>query len=127
MPTFNAPRRVEIILHDDAGGKRIAVALRAQGRSSNLPHWDLALTHDPSGRTWPASFDGNAILDALSELVERKDGEYHTRSGHAKQDRVTSVRDDGTFSRADITTSRQASFGRAAAAAARARSGGNDG
>ena len=124
MPTFNPPRKIEIVLYDDQGHRRIAVAERARGRSSNLPHWDLALSHDPGGRTWPASFDGSNVLDAMGALIEQKDGEYHTRSGHAIRDRVTSVRDDGTLSGSSIT--RRQGFGRVAAAAARARTGGND-
>jgi len=120
MPTFNAPRKVEVILTDDSGHRRIAVAERARGYN-NLPHWGLALHHEPTGRSWPGSFDGAAIIDALGELIERKDHEYHTRSGQAKQDRVVSVRDDGTMSGSDIMP--RQGFGRAAAALA--RSGGN--
>jgi hypothetical protein len=123
MPTFNAPRKVEIILYDDAGGRRIAVAERTRGYASQ-PHWRMALTHDTTGRSWPADFNGNAIIDALGSLVEQKEIEYHTRSGYAKHDRVVSVRDDGTMSGANIT--KRQGFGRAAAAAARARTGGED-
>ena len=130
MPVFNLPRKIEIVLHDDNGGRRVAVAERARGRSSNLAHWDLALSHDPGGRTWPASFDGNAILDAMGALIEQKDSEYHTQRGRSQMlpDRNVPVDEAGALMRQNITThsGRQVAFGKAAAAAARARSQGED-
>jgi hypothetical protein len=105
MPTFNAPRKVEIILYDDDGSKRVAIAERAHGRS-NLPHWDLALQHQPSGRSWPADFNGSNIVDALTELIERKDHEYHASRGRAPHpmlaDRNVPVNDAGDLTRALI-------------------------
>ena len=134
MPAFTQPRRIEIVLVDDDGTQRSAVATRPYGRNANLPHWDMRLMH-PSGEHWPASFDGNAVLDALGELIERKEHRYNeSRSrGHRAQgmlaDRNVPIDDSGAFTRANITDTkgRQVAFGRAAAAAARARSGGSDG
>lgn len=109
MPTFNAPRKIEIILYDDDGvSKRVAIAERARGRSSNLPHWDLALQHLPSGRSWPADFNGSNIIDALGELIEQKDSEYHQsralgRAPHPMlADRNVPVNDGGDLTRAMI-------------------------
>jgi hypothetical protein len=127
MPTFTPPRRVEIILTDDEGGRRVAVAERDRGYTSQ-PHWTLALQH-PSGRAWPADFNGNNVIDALGELIDRKDHEYHTARGRGappamQPDRNVPVRDDGSLSRADIMAQqgKRVGFGAAAAAASRARS-----
>jgi hypothetical protein len=136
VPTFEQPRKIEIVLYDDQGNKRIAVAQRAHGRSASLAHWDLVLGH-PSGRTWPASFDGNAVLDAMGALIEQKDNEYHTQRGRSQMlpDRNVPVDEAGALMRQNITThsgqqvafgKAAVAFGKAAAAAARARSQGED-
>jgi hypothetical protein len=127
MPTYSAPRKVEVILYDDDGSKRIAVAERDRGYS-NLPRWNMALGH-PSGRSWPAQFSGSNIGDALFELLARKEDEYYQERGrgHRPQpglpDRNVPIRDDGSFSRADLTDTkgRPIAFGKAAAADARAQ------
>jgi hypothetical protein len=124
MPVFNPPRKVQVILTDDNGHARVAVAERMRG-NSNQAHWNLTLHHDPSGRSWPADFHGSNVLDALGELIERKDHEYHTHNGRAPNpmmpDRNVSVRETGHDTRAPVTTlnGRPVSFGRAAAARAR--------
>src|SRR5215510_7928701 len=130
MPTYASPRRVEIVLVDDDGSKRVAVAERHRG-NTNLPRWDLALNH-PSGRSWPGTFSGANVGDALFEFLARKEGEYYQERGrgHRPQpnypDRNAPVDEAGAIMRANITTQRgnQVAFGRAAAAAARERNGG---
>jgi hypothetical protein len=117
MPTFNSPRKAELILTYDNGARSVTVAERARGNHSNLPHWDLAHHHQPSGQTWPGTFNGNAIIDAMGELCERKAHVFHTHSGHPLRDKAVPVRDDGSLSTANIT--RRQGFGRAAAARAR--------
>jgi hypothetical protein len=66
MPTYGTPRKVEIILTDDDGTKRVATATKLWG-NSNQPHWDMRLQH-PSGTIWPADYGGGNILDALGEI-----------------------------------------------------------
>ncbi|CCE11728.1 hypothetical protein BRAS3843_770026 [Bradyrhizobium sp. STM 3843] len=116
-----------MILFDDDGGKRVAVANRPTSRTSNMPHWDMALHHLPSGRTWPADFNGNNVLDALAELVERKDHEYFAASARPRMqnDRNVPIDDLGNPTRADLTTynGKRVGFGKAAAEAARSRRG----
>jgi hypothetical protein len=124
MPVFDPPRKVQIILTDDAGRARVAVAERMRGNSQTA-HWNLTLMHDPSGRSWPADFHGSNILDALGELIERKDHEFFRHNGRAPNpmlpDRNVSVRETGHDTRAPVTTysGKPVSFARIGAARAR--------
>ena len=130
MPSFAQPRRVTISMIDDDGAERVVIASRPYGRSANLPHWDLRLQH-PSGQHWPGSFDGGNILDAMGEMLVRKEHVYNEsrNRGHRvpqmRADRNISIGDDGNpIGGADLVTHQghRVAFGRAAAAAARAQS-----
>jgi hypothetical protein len=110
MPSYTTPRVVEIILHDDDGTKRHAVATKRLGNNSNVAHWDLSLRH-PSGESWPAQYSGGGIIDAMAELVERKEFEFNrSRSrGHKPHpmlpDRNVPINDGGNPMRADVMMS----------------------
>lgn len=72
----STPERFEIRAIDSNGRARVAVATR----ESNAFNWDMRLTH-PSGRHWPASYHGEAVLDALGALIESKHPEYVAEKG----------------------------------------------
>jgi hypothetical protein len=118
MPSYSTPRVVEITLTDDDGSKRTATATKNTRNNSNTPHWTLQLSH-PSGQSWPAQFSGGHILDALGELIERKEHEYNaSRSrGHKPHpmlpDRNVPVSETGETMRAGIAMNgRDFRFGR---------------
>jgi hypothetical protein len=118
MPSYGTPRIVEITLIDDDGTKRVATATKNTGNNSNTAHWNLRLTH-ASGEAWPAQFSGPHILDALGELIERKEYEHNrSRSRGYKPhpmlpDRNVNIDAGGNQTRADIAMNmRDHRFGR---------------
>jgi hypothetical protein len=118
MPSYGTPRVVQIELIDDDGKKRICTATKHNRSNSNTPHWDLVLSH-PSGQSWPAQFSGGNILDAVGELIERKEHEYNaSRSrGHKPHpglpDRNQRVDEFGNSMTAPVTMNgRDHRFGR---------------
>ena len=67
----STPQEFTIVGRDPDGRTRIATATRNTGDFN----WNMNLQH-PSGRNWQATYHGEAILDALGELLASKDIEF---------------------------------------------------
>ena len=70
------PERFELRGVDTNGRERVATATRESGNFA----WNLRLEH-PSGRNWSGSYRGEAVLDALGELMNSKNTEYLQERG----------------------------------------------
>jgi len=67
------PEAFQIVGRDSAGRERVATATRESGAFN----WNMKLVHQ-SGRHWEATYHGEAVLDALGELMSSKDSEFKT-------------------------------------------------
>ncbi|MES5485948.1 hypothetical protein QMZ05_24610 [Bradyrhizobium sp. INPA03-11B] len=65
------PESFRLVGTDANGRTRVATAQKQSGDF----YWSLRLEH-PSGRNWQAQYHGQAVLDALGELMRSKDNEY---------------------------------------------------
>jgi hypothetical protein len=65
----------------DAHGRQRRVTATRGERDFN---WQLRLQH-PSGENWPATYHGESILNAMSELMRSKDSEF--KQAKARGDR----------------------------------------
>lgn len=74
------PEEFVVCGRDPDGRSRMATATRQSGAFN----WELKLEH-PSGRNWSGTYHGEAILDALSELLTSKEIEF--RQARARGDR----------------------------------------
>jgi hypothetical protein len=72
-----------IIQTDGDGRRRVAVATRNSGSAEG---WDLCVTN-PSGRTWPGTYNGDGlnVIIALTEMLARSENEF--KSDKARGDR----------------------------------------
>ncbi|MEH2547131.1 hypothetical protein V1283_003776 [Bradyrhizobium sp. AZCC 2262] len=70
------PQSFTITGRDADGRTRTAIATREHGDFN----WNMRLRH-PSGRSWDATYHGEAVLDALGELITSKDTEYKQDKG----------------------------------------------
>jgi hypothetical protein len=92
----STPQQFTITGRDPDGRVRTATATREHGEFN----WDMSLQH-PSGRNWQAAYHGEAILDALGELIVSKDMEFkqdkargdrpHTDQGYDHNRQIDSV------------------------------------
>ena len=70
------PEEFKIVGRDTSGRERVAVATREPGAFN----WNMRLQH-PSGRHWEGTYRGEAIIDALGELLCSKDSEFKQDKG----------------------------------------------
>src|SRR3954447_8878171 len=70
------PQEFVICGRDDDGRTRMATASRESGDFN----WKMRLEH-PSGRNWEATYHGEAIVDALGELLASKEVEFKQAKG----------------------------------------------
>jgi hypothetical protein len=73
MPVFrsSSPERFELVGTEPSGRRRVVVAEKFPDDFN----WKMRLIH-PSGQTWPATFHGPNVLDAMAELLASKDVEF---------------------------------------------------
>jgi hypothetical protein len=108
MPSYPAPRIVEITLTDDDGTRRVFSATRRHG-NSNLAHWDAKYSHP--GYAVPVTFSGPEILDAGAKVIVDNEHTFNrARSRGYREhpmlaDRNVSIDDAGNSMRADVVMS----------------------
>jgi hypothetical protein len=83
------PEEFKIVGRDTSGRERVATARREPGAFN----WNMNLQH-PSGRSWQATYHGEAVIDALGELLCSKDGEF--KQDKARGDRPHTAPFDGS-------------------------------
>src|SRR5260370_17750729 len=72
------PQEFVICGRDPDGRTRMATATREHGAFN----WNMRLEH-PSGRHWEGTYHGEAVLDALGELLTSKETEFKQAKGCA--------------------------------------------